>query len=36
VYKDKSFELLLNPPAAVQLPEAALKSGSGEPNRKKK
>jgi large subunit ribosomal protein L11 len=38
VYKDKSFEFVVKtPPAAVQLMEAAkLKSGSGEPNRKKK
>ena len=37
VYKDKSFEFIVKtPPAAVQLLEAAkLKSGSGEPNRKK-
>jgi large subunit ribosomal protein L11 len=37
VYKDKSFEFVVKtPPAAVQLMEAAkLKSGSGEPNRKK-
>jgi large subunit ribosomal protein L11 len=36
--KDKSFEFVVKtPPAAVQLMEAAkLKSGSGEPNRKKK
>jgi large subunit ribosomal protein L11 len=35
--KDKSFEFVVKtPPAAVQLMEAAkLKSGSGEPNRKK-
>lgn len=37
VYKDKSFEFVVKtPPAAVQLLEAAkVKSGSGEPNRKK-
>lgn len=37
VYKDKSFDFIVKtPPAAVQLLEAAkLKSGSGEPNRKK-
>ncbi|QEE48102.1 50S ribosomal protein L11 [Flavobacterium alkalisoli] len=37
VYKDKSFEFVVKtPPAAIQLLEAAkLKSGSGEPNRKK-
>src|SRR5690606_23012715 len=37
VYKDKSFDFIVKtPPAAVQLMEAAkLKSGSGEPNRKK-
>lgn len=37
VYKDKSFDFIIKtPPAAVQLLEAAkLKSGSGEPNRKK-
>ncbi|SFW73161.1 LSU ribosomal protein L11P [Sinomicrobium oceani] len=37
VYKDKSFEFIVKtPPAAVQLKEAAkIKSGSGEPNRKK-
>ena len=37
VYKDKSFEFLINtPPAAVQLMEAAKsKKGSGEPNRMK-
>ena len=37
VYKDKSFEFVVKtPPAAVQLLEASkLKSGSGEPNRKK-
>lgn len=37
VYKDKSFDFLVKtPPAAVQLMEAAkVKSGSGEPNRKK-
>src|SRR5690606_6970072 len=37
VYKDKSFDfIVITPPAAVQLLEAAkLKSGSGEPNRKK-
>ncbi|WP_340202810.1 50S ribosomal protein L11 [Ascidiimonas sp. W6] len=37
VYKDKSFEFIVKtPPAAVQLLEAAkIKSGSGEPNRKK-
>src|SRR3970282_1331661 len=36
-YKHKSFEFVVKtPPAAVQLLEAAkLKSGSGEPNRKK-
>jgi large subunit ribosomal protein L11 len=37
VYKDKSFEFVVKTPPAVQLMEAAkLKSGSGEPNRKKK
>ncbi|MEH6406008.1 MAG: 50S ribosomal protein L11 [Leeuwenhoekiella sp.] len=37
VYGDKSFDFAVKtPPAAVQLMEAAkLKSGSGEPNRKK-
>ncbi|MFD1315523.1 50S ribosomal protein L11 [Namhaeicola litoreus] len=37
VYKDKSFEFIVKTaPAATQLLEAAkLKSGSGEPNRKK-
>ena len=37
VYKDKSFEFVVKtPPAAIQLLEAAkLKSGSGQPNRKK-
>jgi large subunit ribosomal protein L11 len=37
VYKDKSFDFVVKtPPAAVQLLEAAkVKSGSGEPNRKK-
>ncbi|MGB3775152.1 MAG: 50S ribosomal protein L11 [Leeuwenhoekiella sp.] len=37
VYADKSFDFVIKtPPAAVQLLEAAkLKSGSGEPNRKK-
>ena len=37
MYKDKSFDFVVKtPPAAVQLMEAAkLKSGSGEPNRKK-
>ncbi|NJB82506.1 50S ribosomal protein L11 [Wenyingzhuangia aestuarii] len=37
VYSDKSFEFVVKtPPAAVQILEAAkLKSGSGEPNRKK-
>ena len=37
VYKDKSFEFVTKtPPAALQLLEAAkIKSGSGEPNRKK-
>lgn len=37
VYKDKSFDFIVKtPPAAVQLLEAAkVKSGSGEPNRKK-
>lgn len=37
VYKDKSFDFVVKTaPAAVQLMEAAkLKSGSGEPNRKK-
>ncbi|WP_031427572.1 50S ribosomal protein L11 [Flavimarina sp. Hel_I_48] len=37
VYGDKSFDFVIKtPPAAVQLLEAAkLKSGSGEPNRKK-
>ena len=36
-FKDKSFDFVVKtPPAAVQLMEAAkLKSGSGEPNRKK-
>jgi large subunit ribosomal protein L11 len=34
VYKDKSFEFVVKPPAAVQLC-CKLKSGSGEPNRKK-
>jgi large subunit ribosomal protein L11 len=37
VYKDKSFDFVIKtPPAAVQILEAVkLKSGSGEPNRKK-
>jgi large subunit ribosomal protein L11 len=37
VYKDKSFDFIIKkPPVAVQILEAAkLKSGSGEPNRKK-
>jgi large subunit ribosomal protein L11 len=37
VYKDKSFDFIVKtPPAAVQILEAAkVKSGSGEPNRKK-
>jgi large subunit ribosomal protein L11 len=37
VYKDKSFEFVIKtPPAAVQLLEVTkLKSGSGQPNRKK-
>ncbi|MEC4116142.1 MULTISPECIES: 50S ribosomal protein L11 [Myroides] len=37
VYKDKSFDFVVKtPPAAVQLLEAAkVKTGSGEPNRKK-
>ena len=37
VYKDKSFEFVVKtPPAAIQLLDAAkLKSGSGQPNRKK-
>src|SRR5690606_26687473 len=37
VYKDKSFDFVIKtPPAAVQLLEAAkIKSGSGQPNRKK-
>ncbi len=37
VYKDKSFDFVVKtPPTAVQLLEAAkLKSGSGQPNRKK-
>lgn len=37
VYSDKSFEFVVKtPPVAVQLKEAAkIKSGSGEPNRKK-
>ena len=37
VYSDKSFEFVVKtPPAAVQILEAAkIKSGSGEPNRKK-
>lgn len=37
VYKDKSFEFVVKtPPAAIQLLEAAkIKSGSGQPNRKK-
>jgi large subunit ribosomal protein L11 len=37
VYKDKSFDFVIKtPPAAVQLLEVTkLKSGSGEPNRKK-
>ena len=37
VYKDKSFDFVVKtPPAAIQLMDAAkLKSGSGEPNRKK-
>ena len=37
VYKDKSFDFVVKtPPVAIQLLDAAkLKSGSGEPNRKK-
>ncbi|MBC7493388.1 MAG: 50S ribosomal protein L11 [Flavobacterium sp.] len=37
VYKDKSFDFVVKtPPAAIQLLDATkLKSGSGEPNRKK-
>jgi large subunit ribosomal protein L11 len=37
VYKDKSFDFVVKtPPAAIQLLETAkLKSGSGQPNRKK-
>lgn len=37
VYKDKSFDFVVKtPPAAIQLLEAVkLKSGSGQPNRKK-
>jgi len=37
VFKDKSFDFIIKtPPAAVQILEAAkMKSGSGEPNRKK-
>lgn len=37
VYKDKSFEFVVKtPPAAIQLMDAAkIKSGSGQPNRKK-
>ena len=37
VYKEKSFDFVVKtPPAAIQLLEAAkLKSGSGQPNRKK-
>jgi large subunit ribosomal protein L11 len=37
VYKDKSFEFVVKtPPAAIQLMEATkIKSGSGQPNRKK-
>ncbi|WP_136668784.1 50S ribosomal protein L11 [Flavobacterium sp. H122] len=37
VYKDKSFDFVVKtPPAAIQLLEAAkIKSGSGQPNRKK-
>ena len=37
VYKDKSFDFVVKtPPAAIQLLDAAkLKSGSGEPNRRK-
>ncbi|MFA7445920.1 MAG: 50S ribosomal protein L11 [Flavobacteriaceae bacterium] len=37
VYKDKSFEFVIKtPPATIQLLEAAkIKSGSGQPNRKK-
>ena len=37
VYKDKSFDFIIKtPPAAIQILEAAkVKSGSGEPNRKK-
>lgn len=37
VFKDKSFDFVVKtPPAAIQLLEAAkLKTGSGEPNRKK-
>lgn len=37
VYKDKSFEFVVKtPPAAIQLLDAAkIKSGSGQPNRKK-
>ena len=37
MYKDKSFDFVVKtPPAAIQLLDAAkLKSGSGQPNRKK-
>ena len=37
VYEDKSFEFVIKtPPAAIQLKDAAkIKSGSGEPNRRK-
>jgi large subunit ribosomal protein L11 len=37
VYKDKSFDFVVKtPPAAIQLMDAAkIKSGSGQPNRKK-
>lgn len=37
VYTDKSFDFIIKtPPVAIQLKDAAkLKSGSGEPNRKK-
>lgn len=37
VYKDKSFDFVIKtPPAAIQLLDAAkIKSGSGQPNRKK-
>jgi large subunit ribosomal protein L11 len=35
LYKDKSFEFVVKPPSSCSVMAAKLKSGSGEPNRKK-